>query len=106
MDRVTLFRETLGAFDRVFVPPEQDPNIARIRELIEMLLAIEKRRDEPSLLTLTNEEERWLRLLAEGKPGILGGFDGYDVSDNKLGDLLCDAQVEARKMKKELLGRG
>jgi len=105
MDRIAVFRETLAAFDRVFVPPVQDPNIARIRELIKMLLALEKRRGECSQVVLANEEEKWLRLLAEGKPGILSGFAVHDVADNTLGNLLCEAQVAARKMKRELLGR-
>ncbi len=108
-NREALFRKTLEEFLRVF-PKADETDLKAWSDGLRLLIDLEQRRKSGQPVSLTEDERDelrvasgWSRIDRRFLPrGPLSGFSVHDCSDVVLGNLLCDAQSEARKLAKEL----
>lgn len=103
MERIEYLQKALNLWkDYVKDAPKFYPRIAGH---ISFLIQIEKRKQNSEPPIQSEEDKEHLSDLArpECGMGVFSGVAVHDVSDNEVGDALCEVQEIARQMKKEYI---
>jgi hypothetical protein len=102
MDRIELFKKALATWHRFTADkPDFAPWVAGD---IEFLLSLEMGRTAAGAPHLDDPQQERLEGIGmqKGQMGPLGGLAVRGIPDRELGNLLCEVQAEANKLRREL----